>query len=169
MSSLNSPSLRWHCRHEQWQFLHMFMGDWDNWFAWARTLGSGLPSVWAEFAYVADRPPQSEFVPARRMCGSECACQNTGNIMLAKMKANSFHLLKMIKLAPSSGTSSKNVNFYKVNWQVNSSMICSLAHWYIDFIAGYGRNILQSFLQFWICLSKHCLACKIPALLFANK
>ena len=91
------------------------------------------------------------------------------DIMLAKMKVISFHLLKMIKLAPSSGTSSKNVNFYKVNWQVNSSMICSLAHWYIDFIAGYGRNILQSFLQFWICLSKHCLACKIPALLCANK
>ena len=25
------------------------------------------------------RPPQSEFVPARGLCGSECACQNAGN------------------------------------------------------------------------------------------
>ena len=63
------------------------------------------------------------------------------DIMLAKIKVISFKLLKMIKLAPSSG---KNVNFYEINKQVNSSMICSLAHWYIDFVAGYGRHILQS-------------------------
>ena len=52
-------------------------------------------------------PPQSEFVPARRMCGSECACQENYvvflfkiDIMLAKRKVISFNLLKMIKLAP---------------------------------------------------------------------
>ena len=45
--------------------------------------------------------------------------------MLAKIKEISFQLLKMIKLAPLSG---KNANFYEINNQVNSLMICSLAH-----------------------------------------
>ena len=67
--------------------------------------------------YLTLRPPQSEFVPAICICGTECASRNAGksnksmflyvrktDIMLAKMQVISFQLIKINKMSPLSGT-----------------------------------------------------------------